>query len=114
MGAPHVGGVRHHRDVEPFERAELDEPAVAVFARTNLLETVPGKAYQDLPTWFKTWESSELIAWVDKNGDGKVQYDGSGAAFAGKPAIPPPADAVSSSDVKPPARAKDSPRRGRT
>ena len=26
-----------------------------------------------------------LIAWVDKNGDGKVQYLGDGAAFAGKP-----------------------------
>lgn len=62
-------------------------PAVAVFARTNLLDTVPGKSYTELPGWFKTWESSELIAWVDKNGDGLVQYDGSGAAFGGKPAF---------------------------
>jgi cation/acetate symporter len=59
-------------------------PAVAVFARTNLLETIPGRAYQEAPEWFHNWEKSGLIAWVDKDGDGKIRYT-KGAPFAGKP-----------------------------
>ena len=67
-------------------------PAVAVFARTNLLQSIPGKSYEEVPEWFKNWEDAELIAWLDKNGDGKIQYDGSGAPFAkeeGKPKLMP-------------------------
>lgn len=59
-------------------------PAVAAFARTNLLASVPNVSYQELPGWFKTWENAGLIGWMDKNNDGVVQY-GPGAAFAGKP-----------------------------
>ena len=49
-------------------------PAVAVFARTNLIETVSGKAYDGMPQWFKNWEKTGLIAHDDKNGDGVIQY----------------------------------------
>jgi cation/acetate symporter len=56
-------------------------PAVAIFARTNLLDTVADKPYAEMPTWFKQWEDSGLIAWVDKNGDGIIRYDGSGPAI---------------------------------
>ncbi|WP_298549009.1 sodium:solute symporter family protein [uncultured Aquimarina sp.] len=49
-------------------------PAVAVFAKTNLIESVQNKEYKDLPKWFKNWEDTELLGWVDKNGDGRVQY----------------------------------------
>jgi cation/acetate symporter len=63
-------------------------PAVAVFARTNLLESVPGKTYAEVPQWFKNWENAGLIAWQDKNGDGKIQYDGSGAPFAAPAGAP--------------------------
>ncbi|GAA5483372.1 sodium:solute symporter family protein [Haloferula sargassicola] len=63
-------------------------PAVSVFARTNLLETIPGKSYAEVPSWFKKWEHAGLIAWLDKNGDGRVQYDGSGAPFAPAPGAP--------------------------
>jgi len=49
-------------------------PAVAAFARLNLIQTVSGKAYDSVPTWFKTWESTGLISWEDKNGDGLIQY----------------------------------------
>lgn len=59
-------------------------PAVAAFARTNLLQSIPGVSYAEVPSWFKTWENAGLIAWLDKNGDGKIQY-GPGAAFVGKP-----------------------------
>jgi cation/acetate symporter len=65
-------------------------PAVAAFARTNLIDTVSEASYEtvegekSIPQWFKTWEDTGLLAWVDKNGDGKVQYV-AGAALAGKP-----------------------------
>lgn len=49
-------------------------PAVAAFARTNLMDTVNDKAYKDIPEWFGTWEDAGLLAWSDKNGDGKIQY----------------------------------------
>ncbi|PRX55233.1 sodium:solute symporter family protein [Flagellimonas meridianipacifica] len=49
-------------------------PAVAVFARTNLIETVSNKEYDAMPEWFKNWETTGLIGHDDKNGDGKIQY----------------------------------------
>lgn len=49
-------------------------PAVAVFARTNLIETVQDKDYDSLPTWVSNWEQTGLLGWEDKNNDGKVQY----------------------------------------
>ncbi|MDN5204096.1 sodium:solute symporter family protein [Fulvivirgaceae bacterium BMA10] len=49
-------------------------PAVAAFARTNLINTVNGTAYKDVPGWFKTWEETGLITFEDKNGDNKIQY----------------------------------------
>lgn len=58
-------------------------PAVAVFARVNLIETVSGKEYAHMPDWFTNWENTGLIAWTDKNQDGKIQYV-SGPALEGK------------------------------
>ncbi len=49
-------------------------PAVSVFARTNLIETVNGKEYSSMPEWFSNWEKTKLLVFDDKNGDGKVQY----------------------------------------
>jgi len=51
-------------------------PAVAVFARTNLLDTVSETPYAEVPHWFRTWESTGLIAFEDHNGDGRIQYVG--------------------------------------
>ena len=51
-------------------------PAVAVFARTNLLNTVKDQSYADMPEWFHTWEETGLIAHQDWNGDGRIQYTG--------------------------------------
>lgn len=58
-------------------------PAIAVFARTNLIETVSNTEYTQVPDWFKNWEDTGLIAWSDKNGDGKIQYV-AGSAIDGK------------------------------
>tara|TARA_R110002049_G_C9171050_1_gene561954 strand:- start:3222 stop:4952 length:1731 start_codon:yes stop_codon:yes gene_type:complete len=49
-------------------------PAVSVFARTNLIETVSNKSYADVPEWFKKWETTGLIVFDDKNNDGHIQY----------------------------------------
>lgn len=49
-------------------------PAIAVFAKTNLIETVNGKEYSSMPAWFTKWETTGLLAFDDKNGDGKIQY----------------------------------------
>ena len=59
-------------------------PAVAAFARTNLIESVSNQPYRTAPNWLKKWEQSGLIAWVDKNDDGKIQYV-KGDAFKDKP-----------------------------
>jgi cation/acetate symporter len=51
-------------------------PAVAAFARTNLIDTVNNAEYTEVPEWFTTWESTNLIAFTDKNNDGRIQYLG--------------------------------------
>jgi len=54
-------------------------PAVAAFARVNMIETINGKdnqgtLYSDAPTWIKNWEKTGLIQWEDKNNDGRMFY----------------------------------------
>ena len=49
-------------------------PAIAVFARANLIETVSEQPRSELPEWVDNWERTGLIAYEDKNSDGLVQY----------------------------------------
>ncbi|NRA50381.1 MAG: cation acetate symporter [Phaeodactylibacter sp.] len=49
-------------------------PAIAAFARTNLIETVSNQPYADMPEWFSKWEQTGLIVFEDKNNDGNIQY----------------------------------------
>jgi cation/acetate symporter len=49
-------------------------PAVAVFARTNLINTLSETPYKNAPSWFSNWEKTGLLTFDDKNGDGKIQY----------------------------------------
>ncbi|CAM4477661.1 MULTISPECIES: sodium:solute symporter family protein [Pseudoalteromonas] len=54
-------------------------PAVASFARVNMIDTINGKdgsgtVYEEAPQWVKNWERTGLIVFNDKNGDGKMQY----------------------------------------
>ncbi len=49
-------------------------PAIAVFARTNLIETVSNKDYAGMPAWFSKWETTGLLKFEDKNSDGIIQY----------------------------------------
>ena len=49
-------------------------PAVAAFARTNLINTVSEAEYSNVPAWFTNWEKTGLLSFDDKNSDGKIQY----------------------------------------
>ena len=49
-------------------------PAIAVFARTNLINTVSNKPYANMPAWFSNWEKTGLLKFEDKNDDGLIQY----------------------------------------
>jgi len=58
-------------------------PAVGAMARLNLINTVqtgpigsPDGNIQvsDIPDWMTRWAETGLLAWEDKNGDGRIQY----------------------------------------
>ena len=49
-------------------------PAVASFARLNLVDTVHNTSYEQAPQWFSNWENTGLVGWQDKNNDGLMQY----------------------------------------
>ena len=49
-------------------------PAIAAFARYNLIQTVSGQPYDGLPAWVNNWETTGLVTFDDKNGDGIVTY----------------------------------------
>lgn len=55
-------------------------PAVAAMARLNLMTTIDqpeqaeNLAYDERPDWFKNWETTGLLKFEDKNGDGRIQY----------------------------------------
>jgi cation/acetate symporter len=51
-------------------------PAIAAFARTNLIQSVSEQKYTEVPQWFKNWEKTKLITFTDKNNDGLIQYLG--------------------------------------
>ncbi len=71
----------------------LTAPTIGAFSRVNLIENLNDKPYAETPSWFQDFEETGQMAWVDKNGDGKIQYWGagksesgkSGAVFLGKP-----------------------------
>lgn len=54
-------------------------PAVAAFARVNMINTINGEdsagtLYSEAPSWISNWETTGLISWEDKNGDGRMFY----------------------------------------
>ena len=61
----------------------LTAPAVGSMARLNLMETIQtgpvgapdsNLLYDERPDWFRTWEGTGLLAFDDRNGDGRIQY----------------------------------------
>ena len=58
-------------------------PAVGAMSFFNLINTIqPGETgkpdtnllYEERPEWFKKWETTGLLQFEDKNGDGRIQY----------------------------------------
>ena len=58
-------------------------PAVGSMARLNLMNTIQAGpvgdpnsnlVYEERPQWFKNWETTGLLKFEDKNGDGRIQY----------------------------------------
>jgi len=58
-------------------------PAVGAMARLNLMNTIQtgevgapdgNLVYDERPDWFRNWETTGLLKFEDKNGDGRVQY----------------------------------------
>ena len=49
-------------------------PAIAAFARTNMINSVSNVGINDLPRWVTNWQTTGLITIEDKNNDGRVQY----------------------------------------
>jgi len=54
----------------------LTAPAIGAFARLNLIEELHDTPYVEAPAWLQEFEATGQMAWVDKNGDGKIQYFG--------------------------------------
>ena len=59
-------------------------PSVAAMARLNLIETInlpsgEQMVYDERPTWIRKWEETGLLAFEDKNGDGKIVYSADAA-----------------------------------
>ena len=69
-------------------------PAVGSMARLNLTNTIQhgpvgseegNLVYAERPDWFKNWETTGLLKFEDKNGDGRIQYyDDKNPEFAAK------------------------------
>jgi cation/acetate symporter len=74
----------------------LTAPTIGAFSRVNLIEKLHNTAYTEAPEWLADFEETGQMAWIDKNGDGKIQYFGpaksgsnSNKVFQGKkPAYP--------------------------
>ena len=69
----------------------LTAPAVGAMARLNLIETIyPGSgsaqetaiAYDERPDWMRNWETTGLLTFEDKNGDGRIQFYSGGEGYA--------------------------------
>ncbi|MDQ8182446.1 sodium:solute symporter family protein [Pelagicoccus sp. SDUM812005] len=81
----------------------LTAPAIGAFSRVNLISKLHNTSYQEAPSWFQEFESTGQMAWVDKNGDGMIQYFGPGKSdtgsndvFVGKGPMYPADDAPAS------------------
>lgn len=61
----------------------LTAPTIGAFSRVNLIQNLHQKKYETAPQWFKDFELTGQMAWVDKNNDGVIQYFGKGKSKAG-------------------------------
>ena len=86
----------------------LTAPTIGAFARVNLIEKLHQTEYAQVPDWFKEFEKTGQMVWVDKNEDGRIQYfgpeksaSGSNAVFQGKVPVYPEYDAPKDQQIGP-------------
>ncbi len=86
----------------------LTAPTIGAFARVNLIEKLHQTEYVQVPDWFKEFEKTGQMVWVDKNEDGRIQYfgpeksaSGSNAVFQGKVPVYPEYDAPKDQQIGP-------------
>ncbi|MCZ6698597.1 MAG: cation acetate symporter [Planctomycetota bacterium] len=78
-------------------------PALASFARYNLLDSIHGKTVAEVEdlAWVQSWRKTNLLLYADKNGDGRISF-APGEAFLtgpdGKPDVSRP-NAASANEV---------------
>ena len=65
----------------------LTAPTIGAFSRVNLVENLNNVAYSEAPQWFKDFEETGQMAWVDKNNDGIIQFHGPGHSEKGKDSV---------------------------
>ncbi|MEO0510686.1 MAG: sodium:solute symporter family protein [Verrucomicrobiota bacterium] len=65
----------------------LTAPTIGAFARVNLITELHNTPYSEAPYWVKEFEETGQMVWVDKNGDGKIQYYGPAKSEAGTNAV---------------------------
>ncbi|MGB0416363.1 MAG: sodium:solute symporter family protein [Coraliomargarita sp.] len=65
----------------------LTAPTIGAFSRVNLVETLHNTPYTEAPYWLQEFEATGQMAWIDKNGDGKIQYFGPGKSDKGTNAV---------------------------
>ncbi|MGJ8673498.1 sodium:solute symporter family protein [Rubritalea sp.] len=65
----------------------LTAPTIGAFARVNLIESLHQTPYKEAPAWLSDFEQTDQMAWVDKNGDGKIQYYGPAKSDSGKNSV---------------------------
>ena len=84
----------------------LTAPTIGAFSRVNLIEKLHDTSYAEVPSWFKQFEATGQMAWVDKNNDGRIQYfgpaqstTGTFSVFIGKGPVYPADDTLESQRV---------------
>lgn len=65
----------------------LTAPTIGAFSRVNLVEKLNNVPYKEAPEWFKDFEKTGQMAWVDKNDDGIIQFHGPGHADSGSNSV---------------------------
>ncbi|MGC6423674.1 MAG: sodium:solute symporter family protein [Lentimonas sp.] len=65
----------------------LTAPTIGAFSRVNLIEKLHNTPYGEAPEWFGKFEQTGQMAWVDKNGDGRIQYFGPAKSEAGTASV---------------------------
>ncbi|GAA6143832.1 sodium:solute symporter family protein [Hydrogenophaga sp. 5NK40-0174] len=69
-----IGTVNSAVGLVKTESGSIGVDSEAVKANADLFAEEASLKYDERPNWMKRWEQTGLLAWEDKNGDGRIQY----------------------------------------